>query len=140
MNQIKITTGKGEFLFVELPEDAEKVNIFDKADRNSWTDTHELGSPHLQYFRHGYWQFPITLPYSKYTYLCTSKGIGEEDAGKIVEKDYFDGIGYQYPRYSIKRKWSFGMRFDKATESFENLLKANQLDENKTFAILKLNS
>lgn len=121
-----IKTGKGEFLMVEVPEDA--YDIF------------------IGYFSGGLCyrreykpeQNIIKLPPGQYTFLCTSKNISEEDAGKIVEKvvvkPKFVGDKSKTFFYDYVNKFYI---YEFASQSFTSLLKHYQLSA-PNYAILKV--
>lgn len=71
--------------------------------------------------------YDIELPPGAYEIICYTKYCTEEQAAQVVEKDYFDGIGYQYANYELERVWTFGKRKNTALESLSSLLKAKGL-------------
>lgn len=119
----EISTQKGKFLFVEVPEDAERFSF--GYDTPNWLYYYRKGAANSFDHRH------IELSAGQYTFLCVSKGISEEDAGKIVDKGITD-LWMDYT--NTDTDWDIYTKTP--TESFSSLLKANGLDKDKNYAIL----
>jgi len=75
------------------------------------------------------------LPKANWQIISKASEITEEQAKGIVERDYFDGIGYQYANYNIERKWTFGLRKNTALESFHSLLKSKGMKPSETIIL-----
>lgn len=125
--QVLVKTGRGEFLFVEVPQKFISPVIIGNSLR--WKDKANTF----------FWDQVILTP-GNFTLLCTSKGISEEDYKKIGDTDcklrgkYFYliyGKVYDPPdhaRIISTQDWQ---------KAFSSLLKFNNLDENKCYAVLQ---
>lgn len=107
-----LITLPNEHFVVTVPEGITQFKLVNDAS----------GKPFQALFGRGY-PFPITELEGSYTIVALGSDISEEQAAKIVERDYFDGVGFQYANYQLGfRKWTFGKRFNSALESLRSLL------------------
>jgi hypothetical protein len=119
----EIKTGKGSWLFVEVPDDAKDISLTHKVkdfpiQLMTWNDSG------------GNWH--IKLPKGSYKFLATTKGISEEQAAGIADTLYladkpmaFENYGFGLPKYKT------------AHESLQSLLRSHELNPELNYAILQ---
>ena len=120
-----VTTGKGSWLFVEVPDDALEIEYWDYDVRRPYID---FESP-KNFYR------SIQLPYihpGSYKFLATTKGISKEDAAKIVDR-VLDVAIRLFVNYN---KGEHGV-FDYAPHSLQSLLRSHELNPELNYAILQ---
>jgi hypothetical protein len=100
---------------VKLPGDSTQV---------WWLDTRQKSLVVGDYDRYS----PITLPEGNWEILGRVNEITEQAWDKIVEIDYFDGVGPQFANYALKHPWTFGKRFHSAKASGLSWCRANSID------------
>jgi hypothetical protein len=119
MNEIKNLIG--EYNAVPMPNDADNVELHQEPGKSYLTYHTGMGTEDYDILRE-------PLPPGEWELIGLSDQISEGEAEKIVERDYFDGIGYQYANYGVKRKWTFGNRYNSARNSLMSLLKSKGLN------------
>lgn len=129
----EVKTGKGSFLFVEVPDGVIDVSI------STGSSGGDGSTGYFICFKRQNWSKEYKQLPGQYTYLCLSKGIHNAEIMQIVDWkfDDYDDIYFKIYYGNLdddQDEWSGNQE-----ESFSSLLKANQLDENKVYAIL-LNS
>lgn len=135
----QITTAKGTYLFVEVPNDAYDfsltkykthcvINYFDKLkDGTKYSCSDNIGG--------------LNKTLLDYQIISTTNQITEEQAESIVEKH--PNIYYRDYDVAVNdiyiNGWTANWKLVTAKESLQSLIKANGLDETKNYIILKKN-
>lgn len=124
----EITTAKGTYLFVEVPNDAKnpiiKNNLLWVESADEWVS-----------------KAPIDKVSIAVTIISTTNEITEEQLKSIVEKH----PNLYYRDYDVAvddiyiNGWTANWKLVTAKESLQSLIKANGLDETKNYIILKKN-
>lgn len=132
----EITTAKGTYLFVEVPNNAYDfsltkykthcvINYFDKLkDGTKYSCSDNIGG--------------LNKTLLDYQIISTTNQITEEQAESMVDRT-FDNKYYQYLANGMMRVASMkhAYPYETAKESLQSLIKANGLDETKNYIILK---
>jgi hypothetical protein len=66
----------------------------------------------------------MDLPPGQYELIGKGDQINEEVAEKIVELDYFDGVGPMYANYGLKHVWTFGKTFHTGKASLASWIRS----------------
>lgn len=137
-----LKTGKGSFLFVEVPDYAAAPWLINQGTEHfgiNWYNEGKSFGEEGNTYSEGK---KINAP-GQYTFLCTSKNIDDAFLNKIVDEVVNGKFEVRYKDYwkdePVKYKWQKELKempFTSSLASFESLLKANQLSEEKNFAIL----
>lgn len=120
-----ITTSKGEFIFVEVPEDAENFTLHDN-------ESITFDSKIEEDLTKEYWGYRSINKDSYEKIISTTKDITEEQAQLIcpfIESQYV----YQNFMGLLDQAWDCGT----AIQSLQSLIKANNLDINNNYLIIK---
>ena len=123
-----ITTSKGSYIFVEVPKDSKYHKV--EEEYLFYDIEEDLFTKHKQ------------LPFSGYTFLCTTDTITEEIAKGIVESNG-ENKPISYVNYlSIDAKYLHSVNGKRWTSlnSFHSLLELHNLSPDKIYAICKQNT
>lgn len=113
----QITINKGTFMFVEIPENSTKYKI--------------SSTNYLCFKIKNRWIPDVPRLLDNFQIISSTKDISEEQAEDIVE--FVDRV---YGRsYTARVKYDF--YHGTAIEALQSLIKANELDINKNYLILK---
>jgi len=104
------------------------VHIYAGEDILYW---YKEGCPHDKHYG------GINIASPNYTFICTSNGCTEEEAGKIVEKVFHETARLMlFRNYSWTNYHQVIFMFRDAFESLRSLLIANGLNPEENFALL----
>lgn len=130
----KITTSEGEWLFVEVPDQSRDFKVFN--DEN----------PYLSFFE-GMETPRIYLSEGQYAFIAITKTITEDQAKEVVcefekislnDKPFVKFNQPMYENYMWDKVNVSDWMYKSAIQSLTSLLKANGLDLEKNYAILKV--
>lgn len=130
-NMKQITTAKGTYLFVEIPN-----TLIDDRYFTLWSDTENSFIIEFQ-CQIGDLYFSLETE-NNCQIISTTNQITEEQAESIVDTP-FNNKYYQYLANGMMRVASMkhAYPYETAKESLQSLIKANGLDETKNYLILK---
>lgn len=117
----QITINKGTFMFVEIPENSTKYKI--------------SSTNYLCFKIKNRWIPDVPRLLDNFQIISSTKDISEKQAEDIVEEVFTKetSIGIRcFENYNIKELYCLS-----AKEALQSLIKANELDINKNYLILK---
>lgn len=127
----EITTSKGTFIFVEVPEDSDEYQIIESQNntRFFWNDgecrnDYDLGED----IPHG----------NKYEFICTTKNATEEHAAMVVDTHLsMISNGIAYKNYSPFDAYEGYIGYDNPLHSLQSLLSVRFFNPNNNYAIIQ---